>query len=182
MCSNPENRAHFSKTINLRGHMPRFTQKWMFSHLSPWKLHKWLLEPSEQGSFHFSKMINLKGHMPRFTLKMMFSHGIPNVCLNPENSSFLQRWLIWDGHMPRFTQKWMFSHLSPWKPHKCVFKPWEQGSFHFSKTINLRGHMPRITQKWMFSHLSPWKPQKCVFKPWEQGSFFPDDWFEVSHA
>ena len=27
MCSNPENRAHFSKTINLRGHMPRFTVK-----------------------------------------------------------------------------------------------------------------------------------------------------------
>ena len=27
MCSNPENRAHFSKTIDLRGHMPRFTVK-----------------------------------------------------------------------------------------------------------------------------------------------------------
>ena len=27
MCSNPENRAHFSKTIDLRGHMPRFTLK-----------------------------------------------------------------------------------------------------------------------------------------------------------
>ena len=27
MCSNPDNRAHFSKTINLRGHMPRFTVK-----------------------------------------------------------------------------------------------------------------------------------------------------------
>ena len=27
MCSNPENRAHFSNTIDLRGHMPRFTGK-----------------------------------------------------------------------------------------------------------------------------------------------------------
>ena len=25
--------------------------------------------------------------------------------------------------------KWMVSHLSPWKPHKCVLKPSEQGLF-----------------------------------------------------
>ena len=41
--------------------------------------------------------------------------------------------------------KWMFSHLSPWKPHKCVLKPSEQGLF--SKMINLRCHMPRFTLK-----------------------------------
>ena len=27
LCSNPENRAQFSKMIDLRGHMPRFTLK-----------------------------------------------------------------------------------------------------------------------------------------------------------
>ena len=27
VCWNPKNRAHFLQTINLRGHMPRFTQK-----------------------------------------------------------------------------------------------------------------------------------------------------------
>ena len=31
----PQNRARFSKMIDLRGHMPRFTWKWTFSHLSP---------------------------------------------------------------------------------------------------------------------------------------------------
>ena len=27
VCSNPQNRAHFSEMINLRGHMPRFALK-----------------------------------------------------------------------------------------------------------------------------------------------------------
>ena len=89
---NSQNRACFSETIDLRGHISRFIWKmnvflslsletpWMcvetlrtgliilrhqfegshvevslknehFSHLSAWKLHKWVLELLEQGSF-----------------------------------------------------------------------------------------------------------------------------------
>ena len=40
VCCNHQNRAHFFETINLRGHMPRFTRKWVFSHLSPLKHYK----------------------------------------------------------------------------------------------------------------------------------------------
>ena len=42
----------FSKMIDLRGQMPRFSWKMnMFSHLSDWKLHECVLELSEQGLF-----------------------------------------------------------------------------------------------------------------------------------
>ena len=58
VCWNPENRAHFSKTIDLRGHMPRITQKWMFSHLSPSKPQNVCSNPENRA--HFSKTIDLK--------------------------------------------------------------------------------------------------------------------------
>ena len=52
LCSDPQNSARFSKTIDLNGHMPRFTLKMnMVSHLSPQNPHKCVLEPSEQCSF-----------------------------------------------------------------------------------------------------------------------------------
>ena len=38
------------------------------------------------------------------------------------------RWSIWGVTCLGLLSKWMFSHLSPWKPHKCVLKPSEQGS------------------------------------------------------
>ena len=46
---NPQNRVCCPETINLRGHMPRFTVKWMISYLSPEKSHKYVLKSSEQG-------------------------------------------------------------------------------------------------------------------------------------
>ena len=36
---------------------------------------------------------------------------------------------IWEVTCLGLLQKWTFSHLSPHKPHKCVLKPSEQGSF-----------------------------------------------------
>ena len=51
VCWNPQNSAHFSKMIDLRGHMPRFTLKMNISHLSHEKPHKCVLKPSEQCLF-----------------------------------------------------------------------------------------------------------------------------------
>ena len=55
------------------------------------------------------------------------------------------------GHMPTFILKlYMFSHLSPKKPHKCVLKPSEQGSFFqddWFEVITCLG----LIEKWMFS-------------------------------
>ena len=72
-----QNRAHFYKMINLRGHMPRFTLK-----NEHFPIHL-LGNPinvcwNHQNRVCFSKTIDLRGHMPRFTLKMNI---FPSVCL-----------------------------------------------------------------------------------------------------
>ena len=50
--------------------------------------------------------------------------------------------------MPRFTLKMNVFPSISLKPHKCVLKPSEQGSF--SETIDLSGHMPRFPLKMNF--------------------------------
>ena len=69
VCWNPQHRALFSETIDLRGHMPRFKSK--NEHFPIYLLRNpidvcW----NPQNSAHFSKTIDLRGHMPRFTLKI----------------------------------------------------------------------------------------------------------------
>ena len=76
VCCNHQNRVHFSESIDLRGHMPRFTRKWMFSHLSPLKHYKCMLKPSEKSSFFWDDWF--EGHMPRFTWKM---YVFPSISL-----------------------------------------------------------------------------------------------------
>ena len=87
--------GHFSKTIDLRGHMPRFTLK--MNVFPIYLLGNTINVCSDpQNSAHFSKMIDLRGHMPRFTLKMNVFTSIipekPHKCvLKPsEQCSFLQ--------------------------------------------------------------------------------------------
>ena len=48
VCLNPHNSAHFSETIDLRGHMSKFTLKMnIFQSISS-KPHKFVLKPSQQ--------------------------------------------------------------------------------------------------------------------------------------
>ena len=68
VCRNPQNSACFSKMIDLRGHIPRLTQKMNIFTSINWNLINVCWNP--QNRAHFSKMIDLRGHMPRFTLKM----------------------------------------------------------------------------------------------------------------
>ena len=49
--ANPQNRTPFFETINLRGHMPRFTLKMNVFPSISLAPHKCVLKPSEQGSF-----------------------------------------------------------------------------------------------------------------------------------
>ena len=61
--------GHFSKTIDLRGHMPRFTLK--MNIFSIYLLGNTInLCWNPHNSAHFSETIDLRGHMPMFTLKM----------------------------------------------------------------------------------------------------------------
>ena len=99
-----------SKTINLRGHMPRFTLKMsMFSHLSPWKQHTCVLKPSEQGLFFWDNWFE-GSHAQVYSKN---EHVFPsiscgntiNVCWNPQNRACLSKTIDLKGHMPRFTLK-----------------------------------------------------------------------------
>ena len=84
VCWNSQNKAHFSKMINLRGHMPMFTLKMNVFHLSPWKPHKCVFKPSEQGLFFPDNQF--EGHMPRFPLNIKTNEHFPIYLLgNPIN-------------------------------------------------------------------------------------------------
>ena len=135
--------------INLRGHMPRLVEKWMFSHLSPWKPHKCVLKPSQQGSFSLDDQF--EGPDARFTLKMnifpsyLLRNPI-NVCWYPHNRACFSKTIDLRSHMPRFTLKiehfpiyllWNLINVC-WNPHNRA---------HLCKMIDLRGHMSRCTLK-----------------------------------
>ena len=106
---NPQNRARFSETINLRGHMPSFilnSEHIPIFHLANpinvcLKPHNWA---------RFSKMMDLRNYMPRFYLKTEHSPiyliGNPiNVCWNPQNRVHFSKMIDFRGHMPSFTLK-----------------------------------------------------------------------------
>ena len=123
VCWNSHNRTQLYGTINLRGHMPRFTQKnecfpiyLLRNHIYVcWNPHNrahfsqliyvlqrrliWsVLKPSQQASFY--QMNNFRGHMPRFILNNehipIFHLANPiNVCWNLTNGLIFQRWSIW---------------------------------------------------------------------------------------
>ena len=62
---NSQNRAHFSKTIDLRGHMPRFTLKMNIFPPISLELPEMHVETIRTG-FVFTETIELRGHMPRY--------------------------------------------------------------------------------------------------------------------
>ena len=119
--------------------------KWMFCYLSPWKPHKWVLKPSEEGSFLLDNQfegshayIYLKNeHFPIYLL------GNPNtVCWNPQNRAFLSKMIDLRGNMPRFTLK---NECFPiYLLGNCKNVCWP---LVFPQMINVRGHIPMFTLK-----------------------------------
>ena len=131
VCWNPQNRALFSKMIDLSGHMPMFTLKnkcFPIYLLENPKTLCW----NPQKRDHFSQMINLRGHMPTFTCKMIIFPSIslttPEFCVETLRRGItFPRWSIWVFTCLHLLEKWMFSNLSSWQLHKCVLKSSEQG-------------------------------------------------------
>ena len=116
VCWNHQNRARFSETIHLRGHMPQFT----------WKMHVFpsiSLETSEMCVETIRiELVFLRGLIWGVTcLGLLENECFPiyllrsarNVCCNHQNRARFYETIILRGHMPRFTRKWTFSHLSP---------------------------------------------------------------------
>ena len=152
VCWNPQNRAHYSETINLRGqHVEVSLKNEHFSHLSAWKLHKWVLELLEQGLFFQDNWFEwviclcLLWKMNIFPSYLLGS--TINVCWNSQNRARFSKTIGLRGHMPRFTLKMnMFSDLSPEKPHKYVSKSFRTGLV-FPRWSIWGVHMPRFSGK-----------------------------------
>ena len=183
VCWNPQNRACFSNTIDLKGHMPRFTWKiYIFPSMSFRNTINVCWNP--QNRARFSKTIDCGVTCLGLLEKFTFSHLSPwkhNKCVLKPSEQGLFFWDndLW-GHMPRFTLKMnIFPSISLETPKMCV-ETLRTGLVFLRQSIwgvTCLG----LLQKWMFSHLSPEKPHKCVLKPSEQCSFFQDNWFEGSH-
>ena len=107
-------------------------EKWMIFHLSAEKPQKCTLKPSEQGSFFQDDRfegslayVYLKNeHFPIYLLRNPIN-GVETLRIG----LIFLRQSFWGVTCLGLLEKWTFSHLSPWKPHKCVLKPSEQGSF-----------------------------------------------------
>ena len=152
MCWNPQNRACFSKTIDLRDHMPRFTLKWMFSHLSFWKPHECVLQPSEQGSIFqddqfegsHAKVYSKNECFPIYLLRNPI-----NVCWNPQKrvhySEMIDLGVTCLGLLKKRNTNELFPIYLLGNPINVCWNP--QNRPHFSKMINLRHHMPRFSLK-----------------------------------
>ena len=94
--------------IDLRGHMPRFILKCMFSHLSPEKPSKCILKPSEHGPFFQDDRFEWS-HSDVYCKNECFCiyllGNTINVCGNPQNRAHFSKTIDLRGHMPRFTIK-----------------------------------------------------------------------------
>ena len=156
MCPDPQNSACFSKTIDLRGHMPRFTPKMnVFPSISR-ETPKMCVETLR------TVLIS-----PRQSIWGVICLGLVEKCMFSQLCPFFPETIDLRGHMPRFTPKMnVFQSYLHRNPQNVCWN--HQKSARFSETINLRGHMPRFSWKiHVFSTMS---------------FFFLDNWFEGSHA
>ena len=172
VCWNPQNRACFSKMIDLRGHMPRFTLRMNVFPSISLETPKMCVE-----TLRTVMTIDLRGHMPMFTLKMnvllIYLLWQPqNSVLKPSEEGFFTRQSIWGVTCLHLLEKWTFSNLSSWQLHKCVLKPSEQGSF-FERWSIWEVTCLCLLSKWMFSHLSSWQLHKWVCEILRTGLVFP---------
>ena len=150
MCWNPQSKASFSKTIELKSHMLRFTLKWMFSHLSPWNPHKCVLKPSKQGLFSWDNQFEGSPayvYLKNECFQIYLLENPINVCWNPQNNTHFFQDVQFEGSpLYVYSQNECFPIYLHRNPINVCWNPPEQGSC-FPKIINLRGHMPRFTLK-----------------------------------
>ena len=109
VCWNPQNRAHFYETIDLRGHMPRFTLKMSIFPSISLETAYMCVETLRTGLV-FLRQLYLRGHMPRFTLKMNIFSSISwellEMCVETLRTGLVfPRWSIWGVTCLRFTLK-----------------------------------------------------------------------------
>ena len=180
VCWNPQNRAHFVDTVDLRDHMPRFTLKVnIFPYIS-WETSDMCVETLRTIA-HFSKRIDLRGHMPRFTLKnehfpiYLLEKPQISVCWNPQNIAHFFRDNQFEGSHAYVYSKNEWFPIYLLRNPRYVFETLRT-VLNFLSWSLWRGTCLGLVEKWSFSQLCPWKHKKCVLKPSEQGSFCWDNW------
>ena len=150
MCWNPQDSAHFSKTIDLRVTCLGLLLKWTFFHLSPQKPHKCVVE-TLRTVLVFLRWSILRGHMPRFTLKMnvfpsYLLRNTRNCVFRPsEQCLFFQVDRFEGSHVYVYSKNECFLIYLLRNPKDVCWNP--QNSACFSEMIDLRCHMPGFTQK-----------------------------------
>ena len=163
-----EQGSFLSKTIDLRGHMPRFTLKMnIFSSISLRIASIHVCWNPQNKAHCFYETIDLRGHMPRFTLKMsMFSHLSPwkqHTCVlkpSEQGSFFWDNWFE-GSHAKVYSKNEHFLIYLMRIARNVCWNP--QNRAHFYETIDLRGHMPRFTLKMnIFPSISVETTYMCV--------------------
>ena len=176
MCPDPQNSARFSKMIDLRGHMPRYTPKMnVFPSISietpkmcVQTLRTVLISPrrsiwgviclglvekcmfSQLWPFFFWDDQFEGSHAKVYSKNERFPiyllRNPINVSWKPQNSACFSKMIDLRCHMPRFPQK--NEHFPIYLLRKPINVSWNpQNSARFSKMIDLRCHMPRFPLK-----------------------------------
>ena len=159
MCYNPVNRASFSETINLRGHMPRFT----------WQMNDFpsiytLRNPINVCYNPGTVLDFLWRSIWRVTClilpnKWMISHlsaEKSHKCVLKPSEQGLFFWDDWfEGHMPRFTWKMnvLLSIYTLRNPINVCYNPQNRLDFPRQSLWGVTGL--GLLESWTFSHLSP---------------------------
>ena len=147
VCSDPQNGARFSKTIDLRGHMPRFTQKMNVFPSISWETQKMCVQTLRTVPVSPRQLIwgvTCLSLVEKFMFPTYVLGNTRNVCWNPQNRAFF----FWDDrfegpHAEVYSQIECFPIYLLRNPINVCCNP--QNSVCFSKMINLRCHMPRFT-------------------------------------
>ena len=125
-------------------------EKWMFSHLCPWKHYKCVLRPSEQGLFFWIQSIRWVTCLG-FLWKWMCFHPspkeTPSICVDIFTTVlFFLRQSIWV--VTCLGLLWRNECFLTHVPGNTINVCWDpQNSAYISETIDLRCHMPRFTLK-----------------------------------
>ena len=138
---NPQNMAHFSKMITLRGHMPMFTLKMNVFPSISLETPQMCWDP--QNMAHFSQDDQFEGsHAYVYSKNECFPIyllGNPTNVLRPsEHGSFFQDNQFEGSRAYVYSKNECFPIYLLGNPINVCWNP--QNKTHFSETINLRGH------------------------------------------
>ena len=149
VCWNPQNSAHFSKTIDFMGHMPRFTLKMnIFPYIS-WEIPDMCVE-TLRTVLDFLRWL-LWGVTCLFLVEKWSFYQLcpwkPKKCMLKPSQQGL---FFWDNQF-----KWSHAYVYSKNEHFLIYllrnpinvcwNPHNRACF--AGTIDLRGHMPRFTLK-----------------------------------